>query len=113
LKENITIVAFDLQTWPEGTAIAFTGFPLESKSPVTSKGDIAGFGAITETIAAFDYSIDRAAWPGASGSPLYLSNGRVIGIVRAAGENLGSGISYARSAAVISNFLSKHPYAAK
>jgi len=113
LKKNIAVVSFDLQTWPEGTAIAFTGFPLESKSPISSEGFIAGFQLISESIKGFDYFVDKAAWPGASGSPLYLANGKVIGIIRQRGQNAGSGISLARSATVISDFLSKHPYTTK
>jgi hypothetical protein len=113
VKENIAIASFDIQTWPEGTPVAFTGFPLESSTPISSKGFIAGFQIISEGTAGFDYAVDKAAWPGASGSPLYLANGKVVAIMRAAGENAGSGISFARSAVVISDFLSKHPYTAQ
>ncbi len=70
-------VNFDTQQKPSGTQIAFSGFPLQMNSPVTSQGIIAGILAddkVNEK--AFGYAIDKSAWPGASGSPLYLENGR-------------------------------------
>jgi len=112
LRKNITIASFDTHTWPEGTPIAFTGFPLQSKAPISSKGFIGGFEIINENAGGFDYFVDKAAWPGASGSPLYLGNGKVVGIMRVAGENQASGVSLARSSATIVDFLSKHPYTA-
>ena len=105
----IAPVSFDTQEWPDGTPIAFTGFPLEYVFPVTSKGFIAGHMASSGSDLAFDYIIDKAAWPGASGSLVYLSNGKVIGIIRLRGQNEGVGLAYARSASVIVDFLAKHP----
>jgi S1-C subfamily serine protease len=114
LRSNIAVALFDTEMWPEGTAVAFSGFPLESKNPITSKGFVGGFttigSKIAEGITGFDYFVDKAAWPGASGSPVYLANGKVIAIMRSAGENANSGISWARSATTIVDFLSKHPY---
>jgi hypothetical protein len=110
LRSNIAVASFDTQMWPEGTAVAFSGFPMESKNPITSKGFIGGFMGITEEIAGFDYVIDKAAWPGASRSPIYLANGKVIAIIRSQGTNQNSGVSWARSASTIVDFLSKHPY---
>jgi len=109
VKENITVVYFDNQVWPEGTAIAFVGFPLESTAPINSKGFIGGFQIVGENNSGFDYIVDKAAWPGASGSPVYLGNGKVIGIIRERGQNEASGLAWARSASVIVDFLSKHP----
>lgn len=111
-RKNIATVSFDTRTLPEGTPIAFTGFPLQYKAPISSVGHVGGFQIISLISVGFDYVVDKAAWPGASGSPLYLGNGKVIGIMRVAGENAASGISMARGASTIVNFLTKHPYAA-
>lgn len=81
--------------------------------PITSKGFIGGSVGGLPNAHWFDYVIDKAAWPGASGSPLYLANGNVVGMIRAAGQNAGSGISWARGTTVILDFLAKNPYTEK
>ena len=109
-RKNLASCGFDTAIYPEGTAMAFTGFPLEFSTPVTSKGFIAGYMGVGTDVGEFDYVIDKGAWPGASGSPVYLSNGKVIAIMRQRGQNDASGIAISRSAAIIEEFLSKHPY---
>jgi len=107
---NIAPVEFDTETKPVGTPVAFSGFPLESVSPLTAKGFVAGFTHFGKagTPLTVDYVIDKSAWPGASGSALYLDNGKVVGIMLAAGFDKGSGLAYAKSATVITAFLVKH-----
>ena len=87
----------------DGTPVAFTGFPLDFLRPVTSKGNIASLIEADQRIV-----IDKAAWPGASGSPLYLSDGAVIGVLIQRGINDGSGLAYARTSELIEAFLSKN-----
>ncbi len=87
----------------DGTPVAFTGFPLESARPITSIGNIASYIKSDNLII-----IDKNAWPGASGSPVYLSNGKVIGILIKRGINEGSGLAYAITAESAFKFLSKH-----
>jgi S1-C subfamily serine protease len=106
---KIQPVELDLTQWPEGTAVAFTGFPLQFPRPVTSKGFVAGYMVLEETKDFFDVVVDKAAWPGASGSPVYLSNGKVIGMVIRTGKDQGAGLAIARSAPAIADFLSKNP----
>lgn len=106
-RENIATVAFDTNEWPDGTPVAFTGFPLQITSPITSKGFVGGKLKVIGSEIGFDYAIDKAAWPGASGSPLYLPNGNVIGILFMTGINQGTGLSYARSASIITEFLKR------
>lgn len=110
-RENIAPVTFDTKEWPDGTSVGFTGFPLEFTFPITSKGFVGGKLAIESSDTYYDLVIDKSAWPGASGSMVYLSNGKVIGMIRATGVSLASGLAYARTAAAIVDFLSKHPYA--
>ncbi len=108
VTSQVEPVSFSTDEQSDGTPVAFTGFPLENTVPITSKGDVAGKTGIAGTELDFDYIIDKAAWPGASGSPVYLADGRVIGIVLRGGINAGSGLAYARSATVIRRFIDKH-----
>ena len=109
-RESIAPVTFDTEVKPVGTPVAFTGFPLESVLPITSKGFIGGYNHLgAGDVTTVEYVLDKAAWPGASGSLVYLENGKVIGIILKAGINEGSGLAFAGRAAAIVDFLSKHP----
>ena len=97
-------VSFEFSNQPDGTLVAFSGFPLRSNDPLTSRGNIAAYrrgknGSPSEVV------IDKAVWPGASGSPLYLHDGRVIGIIIQGGIGDGAGIAIARPARFIQQFL--------
>jgi hypothetical protein len=65
---------------------------LQATDPVTSIGAIAGYSA------GDSYStvlIDKNAWPGASGSPICLLDGKtVIGMVTKTGTGDASGLSF-------------------
>ena len=84
----------------DGTPVAFTGFPLEFLFPVTSKGNVGGYAPFSDRLV-----IDKSAWPGASGSPVYDANGNVIGMITEAGINYGSGLAYALPSSSILRFL--------
>jgi hypothetical protein len=84
----------------DGTPIAFTGFPLDSLRPLTSKGNIASYIEKDKKIV-----IDKSSWPGASGSPIYLSNGKVVGIMIQRGINDAIGLGYAIPAESVMEFL--------
>jgi len=87
----------------DGTAIAFTGFPLQLLRPVTSKGNLATYIETDKKIV-----IDKTAWHGASGSPLYVSDGKVIGILIETGIGESSGLALARPGEFIIDFLTKN-----
>jgi hypothetical protein len=76
----------------DGTAIFFTGFPLQATDPVTSVGTVAGYqaeGGYSTVL------IDKNAWPGASGSPIFLDDGKtVVGVVLRTGTGDAAGISF-------------------
>lgn len=102
VNKNIQPVRFGVfANHPDGSAVAFTGFPLESTVPITSKGFIATYFVIENW-----FGIDKPAWPGASGSPVYDVSGRVIGIMIKRGANDGAGLSFARPVEPILSFLS-------
>jgi len=104
VKEKVRIATFEaLSTVKDGSPVAFTGFPLGSLRPITSIGNIASYIKTDKLII-----IDKNAWPGASGSPVYLSNGRVIGVLIKRGINDGSGLAYAVTSDSILEFLAKN-----
>ena len=121
---------------PEGSAIAFTGFPIGAVLglyPVTHRGIIA---AVTPTIIPVDdsrqisiamikrlrdpylvYQLDATAYPGNSGSAMYdLETGKVIGIinkvfVQESKETViskPSGITYAIPVKYLHQLLKQH-----
>lgn len=100
-------VEIDTSERPDGLAIAVTGYPLSSLLPITSRGYIGGYA--TDGRGASQIALDRAAWPGGSGSPVYDSQGKVLGLVTQAGEGMASGLSFARAGSTITRFLSTHP----
>jgi hypothetical protein len=100
-------VQFDSRQRDDGTAIAITGFPLFNTTPVSSRGYIGGYPL--DARGPIQMTVDRAAWPGGSGSPVYDSRGRVLGMLEQTGEGVASGISGARSSFAISKFLAAHP----
>jgi hypothetical protein len=112
-RDNISVAVFDTDDHPDGTPIAFTGFPLENMAPITSIGFIGGGQFIPGNTIGHDLVIDKAAWPGASGSLVYLESGKVIGIILKGGRADASGIGVARNTAIIVDFLSKNPPAKK
>jgi len=100
-------VAIDSTPRSDGTAIAVTGYPLSSLLPISSRGYIGAYA--TNPLGNTEIAIDRAAWPGGSGSPVYDSQGKVLGLVSQAGEGAASGISFARASSTIVRFLATHP----
>jgi V8-like Glu-specific endopeptidase len=100
VKQIINIATFSTLPLADGTPVAFTGFPLDSWRPITSIGDIASLNKTDNLIV-----IDRNAWPGASGSPVYLSDGVVIGVLIKRGINDGSGLAYALTTKAVLDFL--------
>jgi len=98
LAKSIGFAAIRTDRLKDGEPVAFTGFPLGIVRPLTSKGDVA-------TYAGDDLIIDRAAWPGASGSPVYDGDGRVVGVVRQAGANVAGGLAFATPADKLQMFL--------
>ena len=94
---RIEPVAFDENVPPDGSEAAFTGFPLSMRDPVTSLAIVATYRVErrgTTTISRI--VLDRSAWTGTSGSPVYLSNGRVIGVVVEKGTGEAEGITLVR-----------------
>ncbi len=101
VKDNISALTLgSVAAYDDGSAVAFTGFPLEFVSPVTSKGYIATYVDFRKELV-----IDKNTWPGASGSPVYDERGIVLGMIIKRGLDEGTGLAYARPADSIIEFL--------
>lgn len=113
LHTALEAVQFNIVTEPEGAPVAFTSFPLNNIHPITSVGIVAGY--YWENHQRF-LLVDKGAWFGASGSALYGSDGRVVGIVLQAGICATStqasckydGLTFAETAGFIDGFLTQH-----
>jgi hypothetical protein len=106
---KIAPVTFETAVQPDGTPIGFTGFPLHFHIPLSSVGNISGY-VETRDDGRGPRSIimDKEAWPGASGSPLYLTNGKVVGLLRQRGVNEGNGRTIGLPSRLIQEFLSQN-----
>lgn len=85
------------------TSVFFTGFPLQATDPITSVGAVAGFvadGGYTTIM------IDKNAWPGASGSPVYLADGKtIVGMILRMGTGDAIGLSFGVNGGKITEVL--------
>jgi hypothetical protein len=106
---KIAPVIFETTVQPDGTPVGFTGFPLQFQIPLSSVGNISGY-VVTRNDGRGPRSIimDKEAWPGASGSPLYLANGKVVGLLRQRGINDGTGRTIGTPSRLIREFLSQN-----
>ena len=95
---EIRPVKMEFSDQADGTQVAFTGFPLGTRDPFTSRGGIAAYRTSKDSV---QLVLDQTTWGGASGSPVYLSDGRVIGIMLARGVTEGSGLTIVRPARLI------------
>lgn len=103
VKNRISFVTFGrFKRIKDGTYTIFTGFPLNFPLPVTSKGHIASYFIEDKQIV-----LDDDAWPGVSGSPVYLDNGKVIGII-IKGISEISGLTFVQPNEAIFKFLSEN-----
>lgn len=93
----------------DGTPVAFTGFPLQFLQPITSQGTIGTSRAyVGDKSGARELIVDKNAWPGASGSPLYTASGKIVGLIVQRGFNDASGLAFARSSTYVTDFLSRN-----
>ena len=105
LKQIVPVV-LEIAIQPEGTPIAFTGFPLSTPVPITSVGQIAGYTDVIEGQGPQRILIDKGAGPRASGSPIYnLENGKVVGIMLQRGTGASAGLAFGITSQFIQDFL--------
>jgi hypothetical protein len=68
---------------------------------MTARGHVAMYVARDELI------VDQSAWPGVSGCPVYVADGRVIGMLIQRGIGEGTGRAIVRTTASIQEFVVK------
>lgn len=96
------IADLDTSLPEEGTSIAFTGFPLNTFQPVTARAEIGSYRVPPNEAAPSEVVVDHSSGPGASGAPIYLSNGKVVGIVLKRGlKNEAYGLVFSSRTAFI------------
>jgi V8-like Glu-specific endopeptidase len=109
LEFKIAPVKLDSRIPPDGTQVAFTGFPLDFRDPLTIRASVAAYRTIWRgDMTIGDILLDRASWVGSSGSPVYLPDGTVIGVVIGTAKD-GSEVMVARAALFISENLRTRP----
>jgi hypothetical protein len=75
--------------------------------PITSRGFTSGYSDTRDEKGPRDLIIDKNAWLDASGSPIFLENGAVIGILVRRGIDNGSGLAMGGPASFIAKVLSQ------
>jgi len=106
-KKPVAVV-LDTTFKDSGTPVAFTGFPLTFLQPITSEGIVGVYQGAEQLIGPKVLVIDKNAWPGASGSPVYTSNGKVIGMIVQRGFSDATGLAFARTSVFVQRFLAKN-----
>jgi S1-C subfamily serine protease len=93
-------VEFTESVPPSGTPVAFAGFPLQIKSPISASGTVSAYLFLPQ-LQDLVLLLDVTAWPGSSGSPVFTSSGKVFGVLTDSGTMQSSGLSVARPVASI------------
>jgi S1-C subfamily serine protease len=101
--------ALDDSIYSDGTPVAFMGFPLSFVKPITSQGIVGAYKDPSPIFGPTALVIDKNAWPGASGSPVFESGGSIIGMVVQRGFNDASGLAFAIPGHVLKRFLADNP----
>ena len=91
---------------PDGTPVAFSGFPVNGLIPYTARANIAGYQVVEmgpkHGLHLRMLVLDKPAWPGSSGGPVYGVDARVVGMLLQA----GNGLAFARPGARLNEFVS-------
>lgn len=98
-------VQFEWNIPPDGTQVAFTGFPLRARDPMTFRADVAAFRMPWPDESMPELVLDRATLPGFSGAPVYLANGKVVAILVKDGKDEAMGVTIARPASALREML--------
>jgi hypothetical protein len=105
---QIVPVTFDWRIPPDATQVAFTGFPMNVRDPMTFRANVAAYRpAWRNEKLVPEFVLDRSAWPGSSGSPVFLSDGKVIGIIIASRTEEGTAMTAVRSASIVGDLHSR------
>lgn len=90
----------------DGTQVALVGFPLNARDPMTFRASISAFRpSWRDGQSVAELVLDRAGWPGSSGSPVFLADGRVIGIVIGGRTEDGIGMTTVRPVGTVRHLM--------
>jgi hypothetical protein len=99
---EILPVKFDWRMAPDATQVAFTGFPMNVRDPMTFRANIAAYRPVWRSENSVpELILDRGAWPGSSGSPVFLADGRVIGLLIASRTEEGTAMTALRPVSAV------------
>jgi hypothetical protein len=98
-------VRFDWNIQPDGAKLAFTGFPLEARDPMTFLAHVAAYKIPGGKQQAPELILDHGSLPGFSGSPVFLADGTVIAILLRDGTPEAPGLSIARPVSVFREMI--------
>ena len=107
LHLRVEPVQFEWSIPPDGTPVAFTGFPLQVRDPVTFRADVAAYRIPWSGDSIPELILDHGALPGFSGSPVYLADGKIVAIVVKNGNGETTGITIALPASAFREVLAK------
>jgi V8-like Glu-specific endopeptidase len=106
LTFKIVPVKFEWNLPSDGTQVAFTGFPMNARDPMTFRADVAAYRPVWRNEKVIpELLLDRAAWPGSSGSPVFLPDGKVVGILIAARTEEGTAMTSLRPVSAVRELL--------
>jgi S1-C subfamily serine protease len=111
VTQKPAVAVLDATIKDNATPVAFTGFPLTFLQPITSEGIVGAYQGAEDSIGPKVLVIDKNVWPGASGSPVYTSDGKVIAMIVQRGLGDATGLAFARTSAFIQRFLTKNKQA--
>ena len=102
-------VVFEWDIPADGTEVAFTGFPLRARDPMTFRAHVAAFRTPWPDEPIPELVLDRPTLAGFSGSPVYLANGKVVAIILKEGKDEAAGVTIVRPVAVLREMLGERP----
>lgn len=98
-------VHLDWNIQPDGAQLAFTGFPLEARDPMTFRAHVAAYQTPWLDQATPQLVLHHASLSGFSGSPVFLADGKVTAILLRGGNTDAPGTSVARPVSVFREML--------
>ena len=104
-SNKVAAVQFEWNSQPNGSRLAFTGFPLEARDPMTFQAHVAAYRTIWPDKATPELVLDHNSLPGFSGSPVYTADGKVVAILVKDGKPEAPGAAIARPVSAVREML--------
>ena len=106
-KLHLKAVQLDWGVPADGRRVAFTGFPLEARDPMTFRAHVAAYRGPRPNLLTPELVLDHASQPGFSGAPVFLADGTVVAILVRDGKPQAEGMSIARPISAVREMLIK------